>query len=94
MAIELSDEAREEAIASIQTYSVDKFEERIGNIAAGGLLDFFLEEIGPSIYNRAVSDAQERMQLRIMELDIDVNQEEFPYWPRRGQKRRRKSPGS
>ena len=33
----------------------------IGNIAAGGLLGFFLEEIGPVIYNKAVADVQERL---------------------------------
>ena len=53
---------------------------RIGNVAAGGLLGFFLEEIGPSIYNKGVADAQERMQARVSELDFEVHEEEFAYW--------------
>ena len=44
-------------------------EEPIGNIAAGALLGFFLEEIAPVIYNRAVADVQERLQARVAELD-------------------------
>ena len=55
-------------------------DEPIGNIAAGALLGFFLEEIGPSIYNRGVADAQERLQARVMELDIEVHEDEFQYW--------------
>jgi uncharacterized protein (DUF2164 family) len=80
MAIELSKEDRDQAIASIERYFREHMEQKIGNIAAGGLLGFFLEEIGPSIYNRAVADAQERLQARVAELDIEVHEDEFGYW--------------
>jgi uncharacterized protein (DUF2164 family) len=55
-------------------------DEKIGNIAAGGLLGFFLEEIGPSIFNKAVADVQERLQARVAEVDIEVHEHEFGYW--------------
>lgn len=55
-------------------------EEKFGNIAAGGLLGFLLEEIGPSIYNKAVADVQERLQARIADLDFEVHEQEFGYW--------------
>jgi uncharacterized protein (DUF2164 family) len=80
MPIELPDLARKEAIASIERYFRENMEEKIGNVAASGLLGFFLEEVGPSIYNKAVADVQERMQMRISELDIEVHEEEFQYW--------------
>ena len=80
MSIELGKDARKEAIASIERYFRENMEEPIGNLAAGALLGFFLEEIGPAIYNRAVADAQERMQARVSELDIEVHEEEFAYW--------------
>ena len=83
MTIELSKEVRKEAIASIERYFQENMEERIGNIAAAALLNFFIEEGGPSIYNQAVSDVQERLQLRISELDIEVHEDEFSYWRRR-----------
>jgi uncharacterized protein (DUF2164 family) len=82
MSIELSKEARKEAIASIERYFKENMEEPIGNIAAGGLLGFFLEEIGPSVYNKAIADAQEKIQARVVELDIEVHEEEFQYWRR------------
>jgi uncharacterized protein (DUF2164 family) len=89
MTIKLSKESHEEAVASIQRYFEENMDEPIGNIAAGGLLDFFLEEIGPSIYNKAVVDVQERVQERVAELDVEVNEEEFRYWRRRREKKGR-----
>ena len=80
MTIEISKEARKEAIASIERYFQQNMEERIGNIAAGALLGFFLEEIGPLVYNQAVADVQERLQARIIELDIEIHEDEFQYW--------------
>lgn len=80
MAIELNKDARAEAIKSIERYFLENMEDRIGNIAAGALLNFFVEEIGPAIYNQAVAEVQERLQTRIAELDIEVHEDEFQYW--------------
>ena len=80
MAIELPREVRQEAIVSIERWFREERGERIGNIAAGALLGFLLEEIGPSIYNKAVADVQERLGARIAELDIEVHEDEFGYW--------------
>lgn len=80
MTIKLSKDAHKDAVSSIERYFRENMEEPIGNLAAGALLGFFLEEIGPSIYNQAVTDAQERIQARVMEVDIEVHEEEFQYW--------------
>jgi len=80
MPIALNKDARKEAISSIERYFRENMEEPIGNVTAGALLGFFLEEIGPTIYNQAVADVQERLQARIMELDIEVHEDEFQYW--------------
>lgn len=83
MPIELSREARDRAVASIERYFADELDQRIGNVAAGALLGFFLEEIGPLVYNKAVGQVQERLQERVQELDIEFNEDEFQYWRRR-----------
>lgn len=90
MTLELPRETRDEAIASIERYFRENMEEKIGNIAAGALLGFFLEEIGPTLYNRGVADAQERLRMRIDELDIEVHEEEFGYWRKFDRARRGK----
>ena len=87
MTIELSKEARKEAISSIERYFNENMEEKIGNVAAGALLNFFLEEVGPCVYNKAVSDVQDRLQTRIMEIDIEIHEDEFRYWQKYPRKR-------
>jgi uncharacterized protein (DUF2164 family) len=80
MTIEISAEQRKEAIASIERYFRENTDEKIGNIAAGALLGYFLEELGPIVYNQAVAAVQERLQARVMEVDIEVHEDEFQYW--------------
>ena len=85
----LSKESRAQAVASIERWFRENRDERIGNVQAGALLAYFLEEIGPSIYNQAIADAQERLQVRVTELDIECHADEFGYWRRFDQARRR-----
>lgn len=80
MAIELPKAVREQAVASLQRYVETELDERFGNLAAGSLLGFFLKEIGPAVYNQAVSDVQERIQMRVSEIDIEVFEAPFGYW--------------
>ncbi|NBT69482.1 MAG: DUF2164 family protein [Betaproteobacteria bacterium] len=47
MTIELPKEVRQQAISSIERYFQENMDEKIGNIAAGALLGFFVDEIGP-----------------------------------------------
>ena len=87
MSIEQNKDARKQAVLSIERYFLDNMDEKIGNIQAAALLNFFVEEIGPSIYNQAVLEVQERLQTRIMEIDIEIHEDEFGYW-RKHEKRR------
>ena len=90
MSIELPKDARQAAIASIERYFAENMEERIGNMAAGALLGFFVEEVGPVIYNMAVAEVQERLQARIMELDLEVHEDPFQYWRKYDVSKKRK----
>ena len=80
MTIELSREARQLAISSIERWFLENRDEKVGNITAGALLGFILEEIGPAVYNQAVTQVQERLLERVQELDIEVHEDEFTYW--------------
>jgi len=46
------------------------------------MLDFFLEEIGPSIYNKAIADAQAHTHDRVGDLDGVCYEPEYGYWKR------------
>jgi uncharacterized protein (DUF2164 family) len=89
--IELPKEVRADAIASIQRYFEENMPEPIGELPAGLLLNFFIEEIGPVIYNHAISEAQTRMQQRVADLNGELYADEFQYWPKLDAKKRRNS---
>jgi uncharacterized protein (DUF2164 family) len=86
--IELAKEARAQAIASIQQYFAENLDP-IGNMPAGLLLNFFLEEIGPAIYNQAIADAQARIVSRAGDLTGELFADEFQFWPRQAAKHKR-----
>ena len=88
IAIELSKQARAAAIASLKRYFEENLPEPIGDLPAGLLLDFFLEEIGPLIYNKAISDAQTRIVQRVGDLPGELFVPEFEYWPNLERKRK------
>lgn len=89
MTIELSKQQRLDAVASIKRYLEENFEiESIGDMRSGIILDFFLEEVGPSIYNKAVEDAQARVQSRVADLTGELFVDEFQYWLRTKAKHR------
>lgn len=86
--LDISKQARADAIASIKRYFQENMPEPIGDLPAGLLLNFFIEEIGPAIYNRAIADAQKRMEQRVSDLNGELYADEFQYWPKVDSKRR------
>ena len=88
MTIELSKQSRADAVASIQRYFREEMPEPIGELPAGLLLNFILEEIGPAIYNKAIADAQARLLGRVSDLNGELYADEFQYWIRLENKRK------
>ncbi len=81
--IELPDEARKRALASLRRYLGENMEEEVGELKSGLLLDFVLEEIGPTIYNKAIADARAFFEERAADLAAISYQVEFPHSTRR-----------
>ena len=77
MAVVLPDETRTEVIAALKRYFSDEREEEIGDLQAAFLLDFILKEVGPSIYNQAIKDAQASLQRTVTDLDLTLHEPEF-----------------
>lgn len=89
MPIELPAHTQQQAIQSIERYFREHMDEPIGNVAAGGLLKFFLAEIAPLAYNQGVADTQAHLQQRVAEVDINVHHAAFTFWnPRTGTRRK------
>ena len=90
MTLEFPKQAREQAVSSIKKYFEENMPQEVGDLAAGLLLDFFVEEIGPLIYNRAIADAQSRMERYMSDISGELFADEFQYWPRLEAKRRKR----
>lgn len=88
--IEISKQVRADSIASIKRYFQENMAEPIGDLAAGLLLNFFVEEIGPAIYNRAIADAQVRMEQRLSDISGELYADEFQYWLKIDKKRNKR----
>ncbi len=73
MPITFSQEQKDQLIKEIQAYFSEERDEQIGIIAAGKLLDFFLENLGNKIYNKALDDARVWFRQRIENLDLDYD---------------------
>ncbi|MEP6779953.1 MAG: DUF2164 domain-containing protein [Gemmatimonadaceae bacterium] len=85
--IKIGDDARKLAIASLRRYFTENMEEEIGDLKADLLLDFVIAEIGPTIYNQAVTDAKDVVQEAAMDMTGVLDRAEFPYWVKPGRAR-------
>jgi len=68
----LPKEKRIQAINAIVGFYKSERNEDIGIIAAEAILDFFLDEIGKTIYNKGVKDAQKILEQRLSDFGIDL----------------------
>ena len=69
--IKLEKEQKDKLIRDIQWYFEKEREEEIGNLGAELILDFFLKEIAPTIYNEGLNDAKAWFTSKLADLDID-----------------------
>ncbi len=59
--INLSDARKEGMRRKVVEYFASERDESLGELASQLILDFFIEEIGPEIYNQGVEDAHTYM---------------------------------
>lgn len=72
--LELSEEEKKQLRAEIGSFFSEELELETGMIRQQLILDFFIEQLGPMIYNRALDDAQRwyRRQQENLESDFYI----------------------
>jgi uncharacterized protein (DUF2164 family) len=55
--VTVTKEKRDEMVLAIKNYFLNERDEEIGDLRAGLMLDFILEELAPEFYNQGVSDS-------------------------------------
>lgn len=72
-AIELSSEEKSKLVKQIQDFFYTERDEKIGVIAAETVLDFFLDTLGTTIYNKSLMDAKVWFLRGLENLDADFD---------------------
>lgn len=60
--INVTKERRDEMVSSIKTYFSKEREEELGDLGAGLILEFIIEELAPEFYNLGVNDSYTSMK--------------------------------
>jgi len=76
MRTKLSDERRAPLVAAIQKYFRDELDDDIGELKASLVLDFFVKNLGPAVYNQAIRDAHGFIQEKLVDLEGDFYEPE------------------
>jgi len=69
--IKLTPERRADLVAALQAFYGDLFGDELSDYRAGQVLDFFIRELGPPVYNQAIQDARGFMLERLEDLDAE-----------------------
>lgn len=83
MSIKLPKDSEKYLIGAIKRFFAENMEgemSEIGDLKAMLLVDFCVREIGPSIYNQAIADAQSYFQEKVDDLSGVRYKAEFDYW--------------
>jgi uncharacterized protein (DUF2164 family) len=78
MRISLSPERRSILIEAIQRHFAAEFDEPLSDFRAEQLLDFFVAELGPPVYNQGVRNASKDMADNLIDIEGDVFEREPP----------------
>lgn len=66
--ISLNKEKKDEMITAIKNYFFNEREEELGDLAAGMILNFIIEELASEFYNQGVYDAYRYMTDRVEDM--------------------------
>ncbi|HMK92475.1 MAG TPA: DUF2164 domain-containing protein [Thermoleophilia bacterium] len=83
MTIKLDQQTEAYLLKSIRQFFKDELDEDIGDLKARAMLEFCLREVCPSVYNQAIADAQETLQVAVLDLAGVRYEPEFDYWKKR-----------
>lgn len=70
--IRLSDDRRAALLESLQGYYAGTFDDALSDFRAEALLDFFIRELGPPVYNQGVRDAAGFVQSKLADIEGEI----------------------
>ncbi|GHB71223.1 hypothetical protein GCM10008107_20930 [Psychrosphaera saromensis] len=72
--VKLSKQQQDAAIVKLQEYFQQELDRDLGQFEAEFLLEFIMKEVGSSIYNQALYDAQSLLTAKIEDVFAEIEQ--------------------
>ena len=76
MRIKLSDERKTVLLKTLTDFYREHFDEELSTYRSERLLNFFIKQLGPPIYNQAIADARAFMFEKLEDLDVEYYEPE------------------
>ena len=76
MAVKIDEPRREALVSRLRAFFQEEFDEGLSAFRAEQVLDFFLDALGPAVYNQGVQDARGFMLQKLDDLDGEVHEPE------------------
>ncbi|MCC3374835.1 DUF2164 domain-containing protein [Cohnella sp. REN36] len=76
--LKLPKERKEQIVDQVQAFFETERGEEIGRLAAEQLIDLMIGALGPAIYNQAIGDARQTLQLKMAALEDELYALERP----------------
>ncbi len=77
MQIELNKDSLRILKGKVQAYFLKEHEDTIGDLKAEMIIEFFIRELGPQVYNQAITDAHAFIQDKLIDLDVTLSVPEY-----------------
>ena len=72
MKIRLSDERRAVLVDAVRAHFRAEFDEDLSEFRAEGLVDLFMAELGPPVYNQGVRDASAYVAGKLQDIEGEI----------------------
>lgn len=69
MRVNLSEERRRDLVQSFQSFCRAEFDDEVSDLKAERILEYFVERLGPPVYNQAIRDAHGFLQEKLQDLE-------------------------
>ena len=76
MRVRLTDERRARTLRSVKKFWEETLDQELSDFTAARILDFFVKELGPPVYNQGVRDAAGYLQQKLSDIEGDVYERE------------------
>ena len=79
--IRLNEDRKRAILRALEAFYAETFDEKLSTFRTVQILEFFLKNLGPPVYNQGVQDARAFMLTKLDDIDGEVYEVETPIRP-------------